>query len=113
MDASGYIAALIGLIGVAIGSASSIATMIIQARVKDKRDRAKQVTDMALAQFKMALDLATSGKGPPNVPPLVTYIHYYDLILKAVEERTFTPEKFREITALAEEMHAVVIEGEK
>ena len=68
---AGYVAGLFGLIGATIGSASSIVAMVIQAKIKDKRDRSKQVTDMALAEFKMALDLAVTGKGPRNVPPSV------------------------------------------
>jgi hypothetical protein len=112
MDA-GYVAALSGLIGAAIGSASSIATMIIQAKTKDRRDRAKQVTDMALAEFKMALELAVTGRGPPNVMPLSTYIHHNDLVLRALEDDALSPKTVRDIAAKAEAMRAVVMELEK
>jgi hypothetical protein len=81
MDA-GYVAALSGLIGALIGSASSIATMFIQGRMKDKRDRSKQLTDMAMAEFKMHLDLATSGKGPSSISPPSAFLHHNDLVLK-------------------------------
>ena len=103
MDA-GYIAALAGLVGAAIGSASTITTMLVQARFKDRRDRSKQVTEMALAEFKSALELATSGKGPPNVFPLSLWLYHNDLLLTAIENRDLTPEKLREISASAEKM---------
>jgi hypothetical protein len=112
MDA-GYIAALSGLIGALIGSASSIATMIIQGRMKDKRDRSKQLTDMALAEFKMHLDLATSGKGPKSVLPPSTFLHHNDLVLKAIESDSYTPERAKEISLLVDQMTDVVNEIEK
>lgn len=111
MDA-GYIAALSGLIGAVVGSASSIATMMIQARVRDRRDRAKQLTDMAMAEFKMHLDLATSGKGPRGVPPVAYFLYHNDLVLKAVEGGSYTPEKHREISVLMDQMFEVILEIE-
>jgi hypothetical protein len=107
---AGYLAAVFGLIGAMIGSVSSVATMIVQARIRDKRDRSKQVTDMALAEFKMKLDLATSGKGPPNVLPLSIFLYHNDLLLEAIESGCFTPEKAREISIQAEKMVKVIDE---
>jgi hypothetical protein len=112
MDA-GYVAALSGLIGAAIGSASSIATMVIQARTKDRRDRSKQLTDMALAEFKMHLDLATSGRGPTAVAPVALFLYSNDLVLKAIEGGSYTPDKAREISALVGAMDGVVKELDK
>jgi hypothetical protein len=109
----GYVAALSGLIGALIGSASSIATMFIQGRMRDKRERSKQLTDMALAEFKMHLDFATSGKGPSAVGPPSAFLHHNDLVLKAIESGSFTPERAREISFLVDEMYDVVNEVER
>jgi hypothetical protein len=112
MDA-GYVAALSGLVGALIGSASSIATMAIQARMKDKRDRSKQLTDLSLAEFKAALDLATSGKGGRNVLPLPIYMYHNDLVLRALENGAYTPEKMQEISTAVSELVRVLDEDEK
>jgi hypothetical protein len=79
---AGYLAALSGLIGALIGSASSIATIVIQATVKDRRDRSKQVTDLSLAEFKKHVDMAISGSGPGKILPMSTYIHNNNLMLE-------------------------------
>jgi hypothetical protein len=110
---SGLVAGVFGLIGAAIGSASSIAAMIIQARMKDKRDRSKQLTDMSLAEFKMHLDLATSGGGPSAILPPSAFLYHNDLLLKAIETGTYTPEKAREISALNDQMFDVVRDIDK
>jgi hypothetical protein len=112
MDA-GYVAGVFGLIGAAIGSASSIIAMIIQAKIKDKRDRSKQLTDMSLAEFKMYLDLATSGLGPSAILPPSAYLHHNDLLLKAIESGTYTPERAREISALGDKLFDVVRDIDK
>ena len=93
----GYVAALSGLVVALIGSASSVATMIIQGRMKDKRARSKQLTDMAMAKFKLHLDLATSGKGPSAIPPPVAFLYHNDLALNAIENGSYSPQKAKEI----------------
>jgi hypothetical protein len=55
MDA-GYSAAISGFVGALIGSISSIITIVVQSRAKDRRDRSKQVTDLSLAEFSMHLE---------------------------------------------------------
>ena len=50
----------------------------------------------------MHLDLATSGQGPPAVMPPSAYMHQNDLMLKAFESGSYTPEKAREIWAVAD-----------
>lgn len=109
----GYVAALFGLIGALIGSGSSVATMVVQGRMKDKRDRSKQLTDMALAEFKMHLDLATSGKGPSAVAPPSSFLYHNDLVLKAIEGGAYTPEKAKAISLQVDEMFDAVNEIEK
>ena len=112
MDA-GYLAAITGLVGALIGSATSVVTMVIQGRARDRRDRSKQITDLALAEFKMHLDLATSGKGPSAIPPLSIFLLHHDLLLKAIEEGKYDTAKNREISAALAEMMRTVEDLDK
>lgn len=100
-------AAVSALLGAAIGSIPSFLAMVIQSRMKDKRDRSKQVTDMSLAQYKAHLEGVVAGKGR-SILPLSMYIRHNDLILRALETDTFTPERLREIDASMDAMEAVV-----
>ena len=81
--------------------------------MKDKRDRSKQLTDMALAEFKLHLDLATSGKGPSTIPPPVAFLYHNDLALNAIESGSYNPEKAKEISVLVDEMYDALNEIEK
>jgi hypothetical protein len=114
MDA-GYSAAISGFVGALIGSISSIITIVVQSRAKDRRDRSKQVTDLSLAEFSMRLELAKSGRGPSGVLPISTFIFHNNLLLKALDDGTLTPEKIAEIAKLCDSaIEAVdVIEGHR
>jgi hypothetical protein len=112
MDA-GYVAALSGLVGALIGSASSIAAMFIQGRMKDERDRSKQLTDMALAEFKLHLDLPASGKDPSAIAPPVAFPYHNELVLNAIENGSYNPQKAKEISVLVDEMYDALNEIEK
>jgi hypothetical protein len=101
MDA-GLTAAVFGLVGALIGSASSIAAMIVQSRYKDRRDRSKQVTDLALAEFNTHLELLKSGQTTGGVMPIATYAHVNDLVLTALDGRKLTPKRIAEIIELNE-----------
>jgi hypothetical protein len=112
MDA-GYVAALSGLVGALIGSASSIATIIIQAKVRDKRDRSKQVTDLSLAEFKMHLDMATAGTGPSKVLPISTFIFNNNAILEALENGTLSADQLKKIAKANDDLFDAVIAIDK
>ena len=53
---------------------------------------------MALAEFKIHLDLAAAGKIDPAVQPTALYLFHNDLVLTAIESGSYTPEKVREIS---------------
>ena len=48
---------------------------------------------MALAEFKIHLDLAAAGKIDPAVQPTALYLFHNDLVLTAIESGSYTPEK--------------------
>src|SRR5262245_22837462 len=47
-----YLPLISGLVGAVIGSASSIITMYIQTRVRDRRERLEQVSRLAIESWK-------------------------------------------------------------
>jgi hypothetical protein len=72
-----YTAAIFGLVGALIGSISSVLTIIIQARLKDRRDRMQQVTTMAMEHFKIAIEnQMKAGRGGGVLPPSVFAAYY-------------------------------------
>jgi hypothetical protein len=103
-----YIAAIFGLLGAIVGSASSVATILIQARLKDRRDRVQQVTALAIEHFKMALDTAhKSARGAPVLPPAIFAAYYVDL-LEHLERGTLNERTFAEIMARNERLVQVI-----
>jgi hypothetical protein len=87
-----YVAAITGLIGAAIGSASSIATIVIQSRIRDRRDRLKQATDLALEDYKFRASMH-----PKVMPPMVVFLTYYLELMSALERGNLTREKLKEL----------------
>ncbi|WP_234683985.1 hypothetical protein [Bradyrhizobium monzae] len=110
MDA-GLTAAVFGLVGALIGSASSVATIIVQSKLKDRRDRSKQLLDLSLAEFGHHLDLAKSNGGGA-ILPISAYIYNNHLILKALEDGSFGPETLAEIAQKGDEVIRAINETE-
>jgi len=110
-----YIAAIFGLLGAIVGSASSIATILIQTRLKDRRDRVQQVTTLAIEHFKMALEAGhRSGRGTSVLPPAIFAAYYVDL-LEHLERGTLDEKTFAEVAKRNERLVDVIKneEGEK
>jgi hypothetical protein len=97
MDA-GWAAAIFGLVGSLVGSLGSVGGLIWTSRQREKRDRSKQVTDMALADYKLRTELAMSGKFPnAATKPLVSYLYFNDLLLRTMDKGQLTEDQLREI----------------
>lgn len=104
--------AVIGLVGAAIGSAASITTIIVQSHIKDKRDRAKQIIDLSLAEFGHHLELArAAGRGA--LLPIGAYIYNNDQILRSIEEGSFGPEKYTDIVKRNRAMTDAIDQADK
>jgi hypothetical protein len=112
MDA-GLTAAVFGLAGALIGSASSVATIIVQSHYKDKRDRSRQVTDLSLAEHNTHLELLKAGKTDGGVLPISAYAHHNSLMLQALDDGNLTPERIAEIIELNEKFCRAVAEADK
>ena len=110
---SGLTAGVFGLVGALIGSTSSIAAIIVQSRYKDKRDRSKQVTDLALAEFNTQVDLVKTGKKGGKVFPVSLYAHHNSLMLQALDEGDLTPERIVEIMKLSDAFCQALVAADK
>jgi hypothetical protein len=97
-----YLPLIAGLVGAVIGSASSIIVMYIQTKVKDRRDKIQQASQLAIEQFKVQFEYARlrQGQGQPgrlSIAPLISYFQYYWELLEAMEDGTLTVDKIREV----------------
>jgi len=90
-------AAVAGLIGVAIGSASSLITVWIQAHYQAKRERAKTVLDFAIRHRAEAFEYADKIAGPVAVTPLAAHVHYQQGLLDLIESNNVTAETLEKL----------------
>ena len=91
-----YVPLLSALAGAIIGSLSSVATIWIQARIGDKREKIRQATTLALEELKIQIANAKPGTG---IFPIAIYLHHQVAILNAIEDNDLTPERLRKIAA--------------
>jgi hypothetical protein len=89
-----YVPLLSALAGALIGSLSSIATILIQAKISDRRERFRQAALMAMEEFKIQV---ANGQGK-TVLPFSSFLHHHIAILQAVEEGNLTPDRLRQIS---------------
>jgi hypothetical protein len=88
-----YVPLLSALAGALIGSLSSIATILIQAKISDRRERFRQAASIAMEEFKIQI---ANGQG--KVLPFSSFLHHHIAILQAVEEGNLTPDRLRQIS---------------
>jgi hypothetical protein len=102
-----YVPLFSALAGAVIGSLSSIATIFIQAKIGERRERIRQAAMLALEEFKTHI-----AQRPPGgtVPPISIYVHHQLAILNAIEKNDLTPERLRQIAANDEALIAATLE---
>jgi hypothetical protein len=100
-----YVPLLSALAGAIIGSLSSIATILIQAKISDRRERLRQAASLAMEEFKIQI-ANTQGK----VLPFSSFLHHHIAVIQAVEEGNLTPERLRQISAADDAITDVHIE---
>src|SRR5262245_40272435 len=101
-----YAALISGFAGALVGAASSIATMLIQAKIGDRRDRMRQAATLAMEEFKIQVAAATASG--MVVHPLSIYLYHQTLVMKALDEDDYTPARIRKI---ADEVFKIVQAG--
>jgi len=110
MDSSVYVPLFSGLVGAIVGAAGSVATVWLQLRSQDRRERLRQATTLALEEFKVHIDLAASGKGPPGVMPISVLSHFYAEVLAALDRGDLTVETMKGIQQRNRELGLFAIE---
>jgi NhaP-type Na+/H+ or K+/H+ antiporter len=104
-----YVPLLSALAGAIIGTAASIATILIQAKINDRRERTRQAVTLALEEIKFQAANAKPGTG---ILPVSVYLYHQLAVLKAIEENDFTAERLRKITDETDALIATVRELE-
>jgi len=110
MDSSVYVPLFSGLVGAIIGAAASVATVWLQLRALGRRERLRQAAELALEEFKVNIDLAKSGKGPPGVMPISVLTHYHAEVLAALDRGDLSVETMRGIYQRNRELGLFAIE---
>jgi hypothetical protein len=105
-----YVPLLSALAGAIIGSLSSIATILIQAKIGERRERVREAAMMALEEYKIRVEHATPGS---SVFPFSMYLHHQLAMLKAIEEDDLTPDRLRKIAVANQALKAATVELER
>jgi hypothetical protein len=102
-----YVPLISAFVGAAIGSLSSIAVILVQAKVGERRERLRQAAQLAMEEYKTQISNAGHGIG---VYPFSTFLHHHLAIQTAIEENDLTPERLRKIAADDETLVEVVMD---
>jgi hypothetical protein len=93
-----YIPLISGLIGALIGATASIATIIVQSRLQDKRERIKMATQMAMDDVKTNVEIALKSGRKAVIPPPIVYLHYNIKLMELIESDKLDSNTLRIIT---------------
>jgi hypothetical protein len=91
------ISLLAGLIGAVIGATASIVTVIVQAKIQDRREQKKMVFDVAINDYKMSFEMAKTMPGKKEFPPLSLFIDYHLRLNDLIINDELTPENYKEL----------------
>jgi hypothetical protein len=105
-----YVPLLSALAGAIIGSLSSIATILIQAKIGERRERVRQAAMLALEELKIQMLHAAPGTA---IFPISIYLHHQLAILNAIEKNDLTPERLRKIAADDNALMAATVDLER
>ncbi len=97
-----WISLVAGLVGVLIGSGTTISTLWLKEKWAYKRDMRKLALDMATADYQG--QTAVFKDRPNFVTPLPVLVNYYQKLATAVEKGTVDEETFKD---LAKERHTL------
>jgi len=106
-----FIPLISGLVGVIIGSLTSIVTIIIQARNENKRSLTKNAVELALEDYRISAEHAKLHG--TALFPLSLYIHYHVRIMEYANKGQLTKENLDKIGKEQDELREVMIEDTK
>jgi hypothetical protein len=86
-----------GLGGALIGAAASIVTTWVQAKVQNKRERLSFITNLALQDYKLSIELADKSGRSYSSPPVAVFLHYHIGLNKLIESEKFSEENYKKL----------------
>lgn len=93
------ISLLAGLIGAIIGASASIITVVVQARIQDRRERMRQATNLAIEDYKLQLEISKRVPGNGKIPPVTLFVDFHMRLARELEAGTLTPESYGRVCA--------------
>jgi hypothetical protein len=95
------------LVGVLIGSITPIVNGWMQARFEHRRERMRLATQLAIEDYRVAMEKAKNGRPGTLVPPLSLFVVYHTLLLERIASgKQLTPEDFADVQSLTEKITA-------
>jgi hypothetical protein len=110
MTETQYIPLLAGLVGALIGSVTSIATIYIQQRAQNKRERANQIFQAATEQFKLAIEVAKI-RGNGAILPFATFLHHHKQLYELLENSNLNANSLKKIHTEEDEIERLYKEN--
>lgn len=110
MTETQYIPLLAGLVGALIGSVTSIATIYIQQRAQNKRERANQIFQAATEQFKLAIEVAKI-RGNGAILPFATFLHHHNQLYELLENSNLNANSLKKIHTEEDEIERLYKEN--
>lgn len=105
-----YIPLISGFVGALIGALASIITVWLQAKTSDRRERLRHAADLALADYRLQLELANKSGQKFAVPPVVLFLHYHLGLMKLMESGELNEVAMRVLADENERFYAVIKE---
>lgn len=93
-----YIPLLSGLIGALIGATASIATIIVQSRSQNKRERIKMAAQIAMEDVKISMEIALKSGKRTVIPAPTVYLHYHMKLMELLENNNLDSITLRLLT---------------
>jgi len=97
-----------GLLGAVIGATASIATVWIQGRFQERRDRMRLVMELALEEYKSKIELIKFTGQSAALPPVALFLHYHHELAKLLEKDAVSPATLEALAKSTHELDAAL-----
>lgn len=102
-----YVPLLSALAGTVIGSISSVAAILVQAKLNARADRLKQAVQLAIEEFREGRRQVEQSKSHfVMAPPLTMYVHFHTRVLEVMSYRKLSPSIIKELSEEYDELLA-------
>jgi 1-aminocyclopropane-1-carboxylate deaminase/D-cysteine desulfhydrase-like pyridoxal-dependent ACC family enzyme len=92
-----YISVAAGLIGALIGASASIITIVVQAKIQDKRQQLQTIIQLALEDYKLQMEICKNSGKRVCFYPIILHLHYYQELMKLMEESKLGEENIKDL----------------